>query len=96
MGIIIKCEHDAEKIKKAREILRSFGIINYEEHNYKEYIGIEILVENGKLSRFFSSKYFNDDGFIKTDWNKKLNIIKMEMPENFLAKFPSFLFCLVC
>ena len=66
MGIIIKCGHDAEEIKKARRILSDFGIVSYEEHNYKEYIGIEILIENGNLSNFLSSEYFGNDGFIKT------------------------------
>ena len=67
MGIIIKCEHDAEEIKKARRILCDFGIISYEEHNYEEYIGIEVLVEDEGLNNFLSSKYFGNDGFIKTD-----------------------------
>lgn len=66
VGTIIKCKHDAEGIKKARKILSDFGIVSYEEHNYKEYIGIEFLLENESVDKLLSSKYIGDDGFIKT------------------------------
>ncbi len=66
MGIIIRCKHGAKEIKRARKILHDFGIVSYEEHNYEEYIGIEIFLENKNLSNFLSSKYYID-GFIKTD-----------------------------